>query len=82
MSRSSPDPAGMRLREHDRLVSLAVADGLVGTYFVEPLALDPPTSLVELKNGGCMPGGAPRRIELFTDVICAIELPMSVPGWT
>jgi hypothetical protein len=47
----------MRFGEHDRLVPLAFANGLVGTHFVEPLAVDPPTSLVELKNGGCMPGG-------------------------
>ena len=28
-----------------------------------------------------MPGGAMRRMELFTAVICAIAPPMSVPGW-
>ncbi len=28
-----------------------------------------------------MPGGAPRRMELFTELICAIAPPMSVPGW-
>ena len=28
-----------------------------------------------------MPGGAMRRMELFTEVICAMALPMSVPGW-
>jgi hypothetical protein len=31
--------------------------------------------------GGCIPGGALRKMELFTDVICAIEAPISVPCW-
>jgi hypothetical protein len=31
--------------------------------------------------GGCIPGGALRRIELLTEEICAMAPPMSVPGW-
>ncbi len=47
----------MRLREGDRLVSQALADCLVRTDFVEPLALDPPPAAVELENGGRVPIG-------------------------
>lgn len=45
----------MGLRQDDRLVALAPGDGLVGPHLVKPLALDPPTSLVEFKNGGGVP---------------------------
>jgi hypothetical protein len=61
----------MRLGERDRLVSLAFADRLVRTDFVEPLALNPPPALVELENGGCVPVGVGKlertRIEVNAD---------------
>jgi len=61
----------MRLRERDRLVSLAFADRLVRADFVEALALDPPPALVELENGGRVPIGVGKlertRIEVNAD---------------
>jgi len=45
----------MRLGQHNWLVTLPFADCLVRTHFVEPLALDAPTPLVEFENGRCMP---------------------------
>jgi len=61
----------MRLRVWDRLVSLAFADCLVRTDFVETLALDPPPALVELENGSRVPAVVGKiertRIEVNAD---------------
>ena len=70
----------MRHRELDRLISLAFADGLVGTNFIKPLAFYPPPTIVELENCGRMAIGVVKlegtRIEVHAN---QSEQPASLP---
>jgi deoxyribonuclease-4 len=65
------DPAGMRLGERDRDVSLAFADRLIRTDFIETFALDPPPAFVKLEHRGRVAIGGEKlewaRIELNAD---------------
>jgi len=61
----------MGCRQHDLLVSLALANRLVGADFVKPFALNPPPTVVELENRGRVSVGGVKlkrtRIEVNAD---------------